>query len=161
MFMKDTIKGIDDTQFVVPLLTERTFAEINTADYVKSSYGDSFAIVLSRYYAELRKIGLTETRLGNLTGLQSATISLYLNGKRIPTVYSLSALCIGMRLYYPRSLLLMKKAGLSLDEDLLKDRICMKYLIGCGFDASLNVDSCNRELLENGFSELSKNTRKR
>lgn len=153
---KNADKGIDDTRFVIPLLTERKYTEINTADYVKSSDGESFAKTLSRYYAELRKIGLTEKMLSDLAGLQSSTISFYLNGKRNPTIYSLVALCIGMRLYYPRSLLLMRKAKLSLDEDSLKDRICLKYLIGCGFDASLDVDSCNRELRENGLSELNK-----
>ncbi len=156
MFTKNTIKGKEDTQFVVPLLLERKFAEINAADYVKTYDGENFAKVLSRYYAELHIIGLTEIKLAELTGLQKSTISAYLTGKRLPTLYSLSALCIGMRLYYPRSLLLMKKARLSLDEDSLKDRICQKYLIGCGFDASLNVDSCNRELRENSLSELGK-----
>lgn len=156
MPMKYAVKGIDDIEFVVPLLTERKFTEINTADYVKSSDGESFAKVLSRYYAELRKIGITEMKLAELTGLQKSSISAYLTGKRIPTLYSFIALCIGMRLYYPRSLLLMKKARLSLAEDSMKDRICLKYLIGCGFDASLNVDSCNRELRENGVGELGK-----
>lgn len=156
MFTKDTIKRTDDAQFIVPLLSERKSAEINAADYVKGYDGENFAKVFSRYYAELRKIDLTEIRLAELTGLQKSTISAYLTGKRIPTLYSLTAICIGMRLYYPRSLLLMKKARLSLDEDSLKDRICLKYLIGCGFDASLNVDSCNRELRENGLSELSR-----
>lgn len=154
MFTNNPIKGTDDAQFVVPLLYERKFAEINTADYVKSCDGENFAKILSRYYAELHKIGLTEMKLSELTGLQKSTISAYLTGKRIPTLYSLIEICIGMRLYYPRCLLLMKKSRLSLDEDSLKDRICLKYLIGCGFDASLNVDSCNRELRENGLSEL-------
>ncbi len=154
MFTNDSIKGTDDAQFVVPLLCERKFPEINTDDYVKSCDGENFAKILSRYYAELHKIGLTELKLSELTGLQKSTISAYLTGKRIPTLYSLIAICIGMRLYYPRCLLLMKKSRLSLDEDSLKDRICLKYLIGCGFDTSLNVDSCNRELCENGLSEL-------
>lgn len=156
MIAKDIIKGTGDVQFIVPLLPERKFAEINAADYVKSYDGENFAKVFSRYYAELRKIGLTEIKLAELTGLQKSTISAYLTGKRLPTLYSLTALCIGMRLYYPRSLLLMKKARLSLDEDSIKDRICLKYLIGCGFDASLNVDSCNRELRENGVGGLGK-----
>ena len=86
--------------------------------------------------------------------MQPSTISLYINGKRTPSLYSLVALCIGLRLYYPRSMLLMKKARLSLDENSLKDRICMKYLIGCGFDTSIDVDSCNREFRENHLSEL-------
>lgn len=51
-------------------------------------------------------------------------------------------------------MLLMKKARLSLDENSLKDRICMKYLIGCGFDTSIDADSCNGELRENHLSEL-------
>ena len=91
---KNADKGIDDARFVIPLLTERKYTEINTADYVKSSDGESFAKALSRYYAELRKIGLTEKMLSDLAGLQSSTISFYLNGKRNPTIYSLVALCI-------------------------------------------------------------------
>lgn len=156
MFTTDITEDTENSKFVVPLLPERKFAEINASEYVKSYDGENFAKVLSRYYAELRKIGITEIRLAELTELQKSTISAYLTGKRLPTLYSLAALCIGMRLYYPRSLLLMKKARLSLDEDSLKDRICQKYLIGCGFDVSLNVDSCNRELRENGLSELGK-----
>ena len=156
MYIKNISKDTEDVRFAVPLLSEKNFAEINAANYVKNCDGEDFSKVLSRYYAELRKTGLTEKKLGKLTGLQPSTISFYINGKRIPTLYSLIALCIGMRLYYPRSLFLIKKARLSLDEDSLKDRICQKYLIGCGFDATLNVNACNLELRENGLIELGK-----
>lgn len=145
---------MSERKFVVPLLSERKFNEINTLDYVKIYGEDSFAKLFSEYYGELRKLGLTEKKLGELTGLQPSTISLYINGKRTTSLYSLVALCIGMRLYYPRSMLLMKKARLSLDENSLKDRICMKCLIGCGFDTSIDADSCNGELRENHLSEL-------
>ena len=153
-YLAEYIRIMSERKFVVPLLSERKFNEINTLDYVKIYGEDSFAKLFSEYYGELRKLGLTEKKLGELTGLQPSTISLYINGKRTPSLYSLVALCIGMRLYYPRSMLLMKKARLSLDENSLKDRICMKYLIGCGFDTSIDVDSCNRELRENHLSEL-------
>lgn len=140
----------EDSKFVVPLLSARNISEINICDYAY----ESFERVLSRYYMGLREIGLTEMKLAELSGLTSSTISYYLTGKRIPTLYSLTAVCIAMRLYYPRSLLLMKKANVSLDENSLKDRICTKYLIGCGFDESYNVDTCNLELRENGVSCL-------
>lgn len=144
------VNKIEDSKFVVPLLSARKIAEINTCDYAD----ERFEQVLSRYYRELREIGLTEVKLAELTGLTSSTISFYLTGKRKPTLYSLTAVCIAMRLYYPRSLLLMKKANVSLDENSLKDRICTKYLIGCGFDQSYNVDTCNLELRKNFLSCL-------
>lgn len=151
MTKKYKMKKAEEIRFNIPLLTAGQFTQINASDYVKIDDEESFGEVLSRYYKELRKIGLTIEKLSELTGLRSSTISLYLTGERNPRLYSLIALCIGMRLYYPRSLLLMKKARVTLDEDALKDRICMKYLIGCGFDASLTVDSCNRE---HGLREL-------
>ncbi len=100
---------MSEQKYVVPTLSEREFNNIHTQDYVKSHDGESFAKLFSEYYAELRKWGLTERKLGELTGLQPSTISFYRTGKRIPSLYSLVALCIGMRLYYPRSMLLMKK----------------------------------------------------
>ena len=154
MSKKYKIKEAEDAQIVVPLLTAEKFTEVNHSDYVKFDDEESFAELLSRYYAELRETGLTIQKLSELTGLSSSTISVYLTGCRNPRLYSLTALCIGMRLYYPRTLLLIKKAKVALDEDTLKDRICIKYLIGCGFDASLTVDSCNRELREHGLREL-------
>lgn len=63
MAKKYKIKEAEDTRFVVPLLTEGNFTEINAYDYVKIRDGYSFADLLSQYYAELQKTGLTHLKL--------------------------------------------------------------------------------------------------
>ena len=137
-----------------PLLLERGIRFADHSNYLKRFNGKSFSESLSICYQELKKFGLTEAKLAEITDLQTSTISGYLTGKRLPSLYSLVAICIAMRLHISVSMLLINKAKHGLDLSDPIDSICYNYLLGCGYDRDFTVETCSRDLTESGFPDL-------
>lgn len=145
---------MSEKTYSVPLLNDENSSDINRFEYNRNTEKITPDKLISTYFHELQRYGLTEKKISIMTGLTISTISQIFSGKRHPSLYSLTAICVCMRLYPPKSFLLMKKFKLILDDDDPKDRICLKYLYGCGFNMDFTVESCNRELYENGFEKL-------
>ena len=55
-YLAEYIRIMSERKFVVPLLSERKFNEINTLDYVKIYGEDSFAKLFSEYWAPLKTL---------------------------------------------------------------------------------------------------------
>lgn len=149
------MKIYDDNDCVtIPILTDEELAESNQAGYVKTDRENTFPELLARYVNELKNKGFIEQDISAVTGLTKSVISQYLNGKKVPSIESLSALCIGMRLYPERSELLISMANRGLSKFAPRDRIIIRYLTFCPVREDYTVISCNRELVENHFLPL-------
>jgi transcriptional regulator with XRE-family HTH domain len=140
----------------VPLLTERCLEKVSALDYVQKDRTENFSKVFSRYYDELRLLGISGERLEHLTGITSSSLSHYAHKDATPEIDTLIALCICMRLYYPRAMYLMTLSSHSINLNDEKYRICEKYLMGCGFNKEITVTACNEELEKYGHKPLTK-----
>ena len=139
---------------VVPIATEEEFLQMSSLEYVKTADEKSFPEVLARYISELQQRGISMNAISNSTKLSKSTISLYLSEKRSPSFDSLVALCMGMRLYYERTLFLFELENCTLCSLKPRDRILTKYLMGCAFNEEYTIQNCNEELEKNRLKAL-------
>ena len=146
----------DDSCVIIPVLTDEELSESIQYSYIKTDKENTFPELLTRYMNELKRKGITEQDISQVTGLTKSAVWYYLNGKKMPSADSLAALCIGMRLYPERSRLLIKTAKKDFSDFDPRDRIILRYLRFCSVKANYTVAACNQELKNHNFQTLTK-----
>ncbi|MBQ8966717.1 hypothetical protein [Ruminococcus sp.] len=146
---KDTIEK------TITLLTDRDNERIFQSGYVKQSVDETFHQAFARYVDES---SATKEEIELVTGVSKASIYRYISLKddTLPDTDTLILLCVGLRLYYQRSMYLFYLAGRQLNSQTEKYRICEYFLHGCAFREDMTVYSLNELLAERGFETLGK-----
>ena len=68
-------------------------------DYVSLSKGEIFASVFRRYLVDTKLMyGLNQSKIAEITGIESSTITKYKTGSRKPTLTAIILLSLAMRL---------------------------------------------------------------
>lgn len=123
-------------------------------DYVSLSKGKIFASVFRRYLVDTKLMyGLNQSKIAEITGIESSTITKYKTGSRKPTLTAIILLSLAMRLTPERSQYLLFTAGYQLN-DSQEHRIYRLFLDGCAFGEEYSIENCNLMLLKNGFYKL-------
>lgn len=123
-------------------------------DYVSLTKGETFASVLRRYLMDAKLMsGLNQSKIAEITGIESPTITKYKTGSIKPTLTAIILLSLAMRLTPERSQYLLFTAGYQLN-DSREHRIYRLFLDGCAFSEEYNIENCNLMLLKNGFYML-------
>ena len=123
-------------------------------DYVSLSKGEIFASVFRRYLVDTKLMyELNQSKIAEITGIESSTITKYKTGSRKPTLTAIILLSLAMRLTPERSQYLLFTAGYQLN-DSQEHRIYRLFLDGCAFGEEYSIENCNLKLLKNGFYKL-------
>ncbi len=111
--------------------------------------GECFGDVLINYMSEREMI---VDELSELTEISSSTIARYRNNSVIPSIRTLTAICVALHLHINRAECLMKLCGYrfnaSDEHSLMYTFVCMSYC------SDLTVEHCNRILMKYGYKEL-------
>ena len=99
-------------------------------DYVSLSKGEIFASVFRRYLVDTKLMyELNQSKIAEITGIESSTITKYKTGSRKPTLTAIILLSLAMRLTPERSQYLLFTAGYQLN-DSQEHRIYRLFLDG-------------------------------
>lgn len=127
---------------------EEKLAKIGVYDWITAD--GSFGCALTGY---MNKLSITEERLEEITQLSVRQISRLRNNriKDVP-LKTVVALCIGMRLAYCDSVILIGLAGYSLDKKSKEVQAYKELLL----EVDISIEQCNRLLNENSFLPLTR-----
>ena len=145
----------DIIEKTITLLTDGDRNRIFQSGYISKGVNETFHEAFARYVDES---SATKEEIEMVTGVSKASIYRYisLKGDTLPDTDTLILLCVGLRLYYQRSMYLFYLAGRQLNFQTEKYRICEYYLQGCAFREDMTVYALNELLAERGFEPLGK-----